>query len=69
MDFISNAKNKIEKFPIYRRAPRVIMEPPTDSVEIAKMPSASKMDKGSLIQIIITPLSMLLVTILMVSAF
>lgn len=52
-----------EGFPQYTRSPRMIMRIPNQAVEIAKPPAETKMEKGSLIQILIPPLAMLCVTI------
>lgn len=54
-----------EGFPKYTRSPRLIMRPPDKGIEIEKPPAETKMEKGSLVQIIVPPLAMLCVTIAM----
>lgn len=52
-----------EGFPHYTRSPRLIMQTPTEKVEINKPPSEIKMAKGSLVQTILAPVIMLGVTV------
>lgn len=54
-----------EGFPQYTRSPRLIMRVPDKAVEIARPPAEIRMEKGSLIQLIVPPLAMLCVTIAM----
>lgn len=54
-----------EGFPQYTRSPRLIMRVPEQAVEIARPPQQTRMEKGSLIQLIVPPLAMLCVTIAM----
>ena len=55
--------SRIVDFPIYRRSPRLILEPPTDRVEIKKPDKKASIGRNSLIQIIATPLVMLIIII------
>lgn len=52
-----------EGFPKYKRSPRLIMQIPSESIDIKLPPVRKKMDKKSLIQIIVVPFIMLCVTI------
>lgn len=63
MNDIDNINKRIENFPIYKRSPRLILEPPTEAVEIKKPAQKAKIGKSSLIQIIVTPIVMLAVTV------
>lgn len=54
-----------EGFPQYTRSPRLIMRVPEKAVEIKGPPQETRMEKGSLIQLIVPPLAMLCVTIAM----
>lgn len=55
--------NRIEKFPLYRKSPRLIAEPPIEKIEIKRPASKATIGRSSLIQIIVTPLAMLAVTL------
>ena len=50
-------------FPRYKRSPRLIKRIPSETVEIKKPPSASKMPAQSLVQLIATPLVTMGVTV------
>ncbi len=52
-----------EGFPSYRRSPRLIKRVPTDTIKIENPPEKKEMSKTSLIQIIVTPLIMLGITV------
>lgn len=52
-----------EEFPHYRRSPRLIKRVPTDKVTIEKAPEMIKAPKGSLVQLILPSLIMLIITI------
>ncbi len=54
---------QIEKFPEYKRSPRLIKTAPTETVEIKKPPEKAKISRTSLAQIILTPLIMLAITV------
>lgn len=54
-----------EGFPKYTKSPRLIMRVPDKEISIEKPPAETKMEKGSLIQIVVPPLAMLCVTIAM----
>ncbi len=54
---------RIEKFPAYRKSPRLILEPPKDKLEIKKPAAKATIGKSSLVQIIVTPIVMLAMTI------
>lgn len=54
-----------EGFPKYTKSPRLIMRAPDKEISIAKPPAEIKMQKGSLVQIIVSPLIMLCITIAM----
>lgn len=53
----------LEGFPRYRRSPRLIKRVISKSIVIDSVPEKSEMKKGSLIQLIATPLVMLAITI------
>jgi type VII secretion protein EssC, C-terminal domain len=57
--------NLFEDFPKYRRSPRIIKNVPDTKVAIESPPEEKNMDKGSIAQIIITPLATLSVTVAM----
>lgn len=61
----SSKEVPFEGFPQYTRSPRLIMRVPDKEVDISKPPAVTKMEKGSLIQIIVPPLAMFCVTIAM----
>lgn len=52
-----------EGFPKYKRSPRLIKKVPTDKIEIVMPPDKKKMDKRSIVQVIVPPIIMLCVTI------
>ncbi len=52
-----------EGFPKYKRSPRLIKQIPTDKIDIKMPPARKKMDKKSIIQIVLAPVIMLCVTI------
>lgn len=52
-----------EGFPRYRRSPRLIKKVPTDKIEINTPPEKRKMDRKSILQVIVPPVVMLCVTI------
>ena len=52
-----------EGFPKYKRSPRLIKKVPTDKIEIAMPPDKKKIDKRSIVQVIVPPVVMLCVTI------
>lgn len=52
-----------EGFPGYKRSPRLIKRVPTDKIEIAMPPDKKKIDKRSIVQVIVPPVIMLCVTI------
>lgn len=54
-----------EGFPQYTRSPRLIMHTPDKAVDISKPPEETRMEKGSIVQIIVPPLAMLCVTVAM----
>lgn len=54
-----------EGFPKYTKSPRLIMRLPDKEISIAKPPTEVKMQKSSLVQIVISPLIMLGITIAM----
>ena len=54
-----------EGFPKYTKSPRLIMRAPDKEISIEKPPGEIKIEKGSLAQIIISPLIMLAITIAM----
>lgn len=54
-----------EGFPQYTRSPRLIMRVPEEGVEIEKPPQEIKMQRGSIVQILVPPLAMLCVTVAM----
>ena len=56
-------KSRIINFPTYRRSPRLILEPPSEAVKIKKPPAKANIGKSSLVQIIVTPLIMLAITV------
>lgn len=61
-----NKKDKtiyFEGFPLYRRSPRLIKRVPTDTIKIENPPEKKEMSKTSLVQIIVTPLIMLCITV------
>lgn len=58
-------KSRIVDFPVYRRSPRLILEVPDKGVEIRKPDKKATIGKTSLVQIIATPLVMLVITILL----
>lgn len=62
---LEKAPDKIpfEGFPRYKRSPRLIKRVPTEKIEIAMPPDKKKMDKKSIIQVIVPPVIMLCVTI------
>lgn len=62
MDYLE-IKSRIGDFPTYRRSPRLILEPPTEKIEIRKPAGKAGIGKSSLVQIIVTPLVMLVVTV------
>lgn len=55
MDYLE-IKSRIGDFPTYRRSPRLILEPPTEKIEIRKPAGKAGIGKSSLVQIIVTPL-------------
>ncbi|MDO4304363.1 MAG: type VII secretion protein EssC [Bacillota bacterium] len=60
---ISPDDNRFEGFPKYKRSPRLIKRVPTESITIEEPPAKKEMSKTSLVQIIVTPLVMLCITI------
>ncbi len=56
-------RSVMNDFPHYRRSPRTTMNIPEETVEIQKPPAKKEMDKKGLVQIIISPLVMLCITI------
>lgn len=50
-------------FPIYKRSPRLNKQVPTKTIEIRRPPEKARMGKGSLVQMILPPLMMMLVTV------
>lgn len=58
-------KKPYENFPRYKRSPRIIKKISEDKVEISKPPAKSQIKKGSLIQMILSPLVMVAVTVTM----
>lgn len=52
-----------EDFPHYRRSPRMIKKIPADKVSIEKVPEMERAPKGSIIQLILPPFIMLIITI------
>lgn len=54
-----------EDFPKYTRSPRMIKKVPDEKIEIKSPPQKSQISKTSLVQIIVTPLIMLAITIAM----
>ncbi|MFT3984219.1 MAG: type VII secretion protein EssC [Lachnospiraceae bacterium] len=52
-----------EKFPRYKRSPRLILEVPNETIEIKRPETKASISKSSLIQIIVSPLVMLAVTV------
>lgn len=63
MTDLTDITSRIEKFPIYKRSPRLVLEPPTEAIVIRKPTAKASISKNSLIQIIVTPLIMLAVTV------
>lgn len=58
-------KAVFEGFPKYKRSPRLIKRVPEEKIVIQKAPEKNKISKISLIQIIVTPLIMLSITVAM----
>lgn len=54
---------QIGKFPEYKRSPRLIKTISAEKVEIRKPPEKARISKTSLVQIILTPLIMLAITV------
>lgn len=62
-DSKKNRNVYFEGFPRYRRSPRLIKRVPTDVIKIENPPEKQQMSKTSLVQIIVTPLIMLCITV------
>lgn len=62
---LEKAPDKVpfEGFPKYKRSPRLIKKVPTEKIEINTPPAPKKMDRRSMIQVIVPPVIMLCVTI------
>lgn len=60
---ISAIQNAFDGFPRYRRSPRLIKRVPVKSFEINKAPEKDKMNKSSLVQLIVTPVLMMIITV------
>lgn len=54
-----------EGFPRYKRSPRIIKRVPTEEIKVENPPEKEQMNKTGLVQIIVTPLIMLSVTVAM----
>lgn len=52
-----------EDFPRYKRSPRIFKELPQEKIEILKVPDKAKMSRASILQVLIPPLGMMLVTV------
>lgn len=52
-----------EDFPHYRRSPRLIKKIPSDKVSVEKAPEMERAPKGSIVQLVLPPFIMLLITI------
>lgn len=52
-----------EGFPRYKRSPRIIKRIPSEEIEIQKPPTVEKMSAGSLVQLVVTPLITLLLSV------
>ena len=63
MNKFDEIRSRIENFPIYKRSPRLILEPPSDNIVLKKPASKAKIGKTSLIQIIVSPIIMLAITV------
>lgn len=64
LEEVREIKNYFEGFPYYHRSPRLIKRIKEETIEIQKPPTKSTISKESLLQIIISPLIMLVITIL-----
>ena len=60
---LSAESKAFEEFPRYKRSPRMIKRPDSSAVEIQQVPSKVSMGKRDIIQIIVTPLATMSVTI------
>lgn len=60
---IENETIPFEGFPKYKRSPRIIQKLPLEQITIQTPPPIKKMDKKSLMQIVIPPIIMLCVTV------
>ena len=60
---LEKEKLPFEGFPHYKRSPRMIRRAPEEEITIQLPPSAQKMDKKGLVQIIVPPVMMLGITI------
>ncbi len=61
----NDRKAYFEGFPGYRRSPRLIKKVPTETIRIENAPDKKEMSKTGIVQIIVTPLIMLCITIAM----
>lgn len=62
---MQDKKQPFEKFPSYRRSPRIIKRVPDENIKIVSPPAEEKMGKNSLVQLIVPPLIMLSITVAM----
>lgn len=60
-----NLRERIETFPRYKRSPRLIIEPPVEQIEIKSPERKAIIGRTNLVQIIVTPVAMLTITILL----
>lgn len=49
-------------FPYYKKSPRIIYQIPVEKIEIKSLPGKEKISKGTLAQVIIPPLTMMVIT-------
>lgn len=63
LDECSSKDIFFDGFPHFTRSPRLIMNPPDKKVDINKPPAEISMPKGSLLQIILSPIIMLCITV------